>query len=415
MERANRLLMIDDELAICEFVGAVARKVGFEFRYAADAEEFRRLVREFAPTALVLDLNMPQVDGIELLRFLADARCKVPILVISGENARVLAATERLGTAHGLRMADALQKPILLPVLRAALEKVMKQTVTADNLREAIGTGELLLHYQPKFALCGAGEWQIEGAEALMRWRHAELGTLMPADFIPLAAQSGLSRPITDLALCEAVEQLGRWRDRGLVLNIAVNISPDLLTDVEFPDRLSRLLKQHDVEGSCLTLEVTEAATMGDPDTAMDILARLRLKGVQIAIDDFGTGYSSLKQLFYMPFSELKIDGSFIMEVVTSKEARTMVRTMIQMAHNLNLKVCAEAVQSREALDFLEAEGCDKVQGYFFSEPISAVDFENFVRTWPGGSVPQARSNTNTNTNTKVVEEAQRVQKDGVR
>lgn len=382
--------MIDDEPAICEFVGAVARKVGFEFRQAADAAEFRRLLRDFAPTALVLDLNMPHVDGIEILRFLADSQCKAPVLVISGEDQRVLAATVRLGVAQGLTMADTLQKPILLPVLKAALEQVMEQTITAESLDSAIGSGELLLYYQPKLARRGDGLWVVEGAEALMRWRHPALGIVLPADFIPLAAQSGLSRAITDLALCEAVEQLGRWRDRGLVLNVAVNIPPDLLTDVEFPDRLSSLLQQHDVEGHQLTLEVTEAAAMENPDTAMGILARLRLKGVEIAMDDFGTGYSSLKQLFYMPFSELKIDGSFIIGIETSDEAKVMVRTMIQMAHNLNLSVCAEAVETQEALDFLEAEGCDKVQGFFFSEAVNAVDLENFVRRWSGQGDAQA-------------------------
>jgi EAL domain-containing protein (putative c-di-GMP-specific phosphodiesterase class I) len=387
--------MIDDERAICDFVGTVARNLGFEFQYAADADEFRRLVHDFAPTALVLDLNMPHVDGIELLRFLADAECRALILVISGEDRRVLTATERLGTAHGLRMAGTLQKPILLPVLKAALEKIMQQTITAESLRKAIDAGELLLHYQPKLARGEDGAWVIEGAEALMRWRHTALGLLMPAEFIALAAQSDLGRAVTDLALCEAVGQLGAWLEQGLVLNVAVNIPPGLLTDVGFPDRVSDLLRQYNIDGSHLTLEVTETAAMENRDTAMDILARLRLKGVQLAIDDFGTGYSSLKQLFYMPFSELKIDGSFVREIETSEEARVMVRTMIQMGHNLNLSICAEAVQTREALDFLEAEGCDKVQGFFFSEAITAPEFETFVRTRSGQGAPEVVATRN--------------------
>jgi EAL domain-containing protein (putative c-di-GMP-specific phosphodiesterase class I) len=286
-------------------------------------------------------------------------------------------------------MADPLQKPILLPVLRAALEQVMQQTITAESLGSAIGAGELLLYYQPKLARRGDGAWAIQGAEALMRWRHPALGTLLPRQFIPLAAASGLNRSITDLALCEAVEQLGRWRDRGLHLNVAVNVPPDVLTDVDFPDRLSSLLQQHDVDGHYLTLEITEAAAMEKPDTTMDILARLRIKGVEISLDDFGTGHSSLKQLFYMPFSELKIDGSFVMGIEASEEARIMVKTMIQMAHNLSLSVCAEAVETREALEILEAEGCDKVQGFFFSEPVSAADFEKLVRAWNGQGLTQ--------------------------
>jgi EAL domain-containing protein (putative c-di-GMP-specific phosphodiesterase class I) len=277
-------------------------------------------------------------------------------------------------------MADTLQKPILLPVLKAALEKVMQRTITAESLGTAIAASDLQLHYQPKLARQGDGSWAIEGAEALMRWYHPELGMLMPAEFIPLAAQAGLSDAVTDLALRAAVAQLGAWQGRGLVLNVAVNIPPDILTDVDFPDQVSDLLQEYHVDGSHLTLEVTEEAAMENQETAMDILARLRLKGVQIAIDDFGTGYSSLKQLFYMPFSELKIDGSFVKDIETSEEARIMVRTMIQMGHNLNLTICAEAVETQAALDFLEAEGCDKVQGFFFSEAITAAEFETFVR-----------------------------------
>ena len=388
----NRLLMIDDEPAICTFVGVVAKRLGFDFRHTVNADEFRRLVNDFAPTALVLDLNMPHVDGIELLRFLANSQCRAPILVISGEDSRVLAAAERLGTSQGLKMADTLQKPILLPVLKAALGAVMQQTITVSSLRKAIERNELRLHYQPKLARRGDGIWALDGAEALVRWRHSEFGIVMPGDFIPLATQGGLISAITDFVLREAVEQLAHWRDRGLVLNIAVNIPPDLLTDVEFPDRLSILLRQYHLEGSHLTLEVTESAAMQDADTVMDILTRLRLKGVQVAIDDFGTGYSSLKQLFYMPFSELKIDGSFVTEIDKSNEARIIVRTMIQMGHNLGLSICAEAVETQETLNFLEAERCDKVQGYFFSRPTDAVELEKFARIWSDGATARSAS-----------------------
>lgn len=381
----NRLLMIDDEPAICEFVGTVAEGLGFEVQATGDADKFRVLVRDFEPTALILDLNMPGADGIELLRFLAEEQCQAHILVISGEDSRVLAAAQRLGTTQGLQMSGTLQKPVLLPVLRGALEKVMQQTITASDLRSAIEMGDLLAYYQPIITRREEGAWLIEEAEALVRWRHSKLGMVMPNDFIPLAEESDLIGPLTDFMLRETLEQLGVWHNHGIVVNVAVNIAPELLTDVEFPDRLSSFLQQYGIEGSSLTLEITETAAMQNVDATMDVLTRLRLKGIQLAIDDFGTGYSSLKQLFYLPFSELKIDRSFVMEVVESGEARTMVSAMIQLGHNLNMSVCAEGVETREALDFLEAEGCDKVQGYFISRPISAANFEKFIHAWPSG------------------------------
>jgi EAL domain-containing protein (putative c-di-GMP-specific phosphodiesterase class I) len=302
--------------------------------------------------------------------------------VISGEDIRVLNAAERLGSSKGLSMAGALQKPVLLPDLEAALKGVMRETITETDLLAAIETGQLLLHYQPKLEFDGMGIWSISGAEALVRWHHPERGILMPDSFIPMAEEAGLIGPLTDSVLREALQQIELWSKQGLDTNIAVNIAPQLLNDVEFPDRLSLLMRQYDVEGSSLTLEITETAATENVDTAMDIMARLRLKGVKLSIDDFGTGYSSMKQLFRMPFSELKIDRSFVLEILSSSDARAMVKTMIQLADNLGMTACAEGVESQEVLDFLELAGCHSIQGFFICEPVTAVEFEKFVHAW---------------------------------
>ena len=175
------------------------------------------------------------------------------------------------------------------------------------------------------------------------------------------------------------MEQNAVWAEKGLFLNIAVNIAPGFLTDVKFPDKLAVLQRKYGVDSSRLTLEITETAAMQNIEVTMDILARLRLKGVELSIDDFGTGYSSLKQLFYMPFSELKIDRSFVQEITGSSEARTIVKAMIQLAHNLNMIACAEGVESQDALEFLESVGCNAIQGFLICEPVSAAKFEQFV------------------------------------
>jgi EAL domain-containing protein (putative c-di-GMP-specific phosphodiesterase class I) len=325
---------------------------------------------------------MPGSDGIELLRHLAKQESEAQVLVISGEDVRVLNAAERLGSSQGLNIAGALQKPVLLPVLEAALKRIMGETVTEADLLVAIETGRLLLHYQPKLRFDGKSAWSVSGGEALVRWHHPVLGLLMPGSFIPMAEEAGLIGPLTDFVLREALQQIELWSKQGLDTNIAVNIAPQLLIDVEFPDRLSLLMRQFDVDGSSLTLEITETAATENVDTMMDIMTRLRLKGIKLSIDDFGTGYSSMKQLFCMPFSELKIDRSFVMEIPESSDARAMVKTMIHLAGNLGMTACAEGVESQEVLDFLELAGCHSIQGFFICEPVPAVEFDEFVDAW---------------------------------
>lgn len=383
-KNANRLLVIDDEAEICNLFATVAEQLGFEVRTTGEADEFIKLNRDFDPTIVILDLHMPQADGIEVLRRLADDKCRAGILVISGADSRVLGSAERLGANRGLNMLGAMQKPVQLQELRGKLgdAKLAQRKFTQADLEQAIAKEQLLVLFLPKVAVHDNGGWSVEGSEALVRWDHPELGILMPDEFIPMAEDTGLIEPLTGFVLNEAVEQLRRWHDLGLGLNVAVNVAAQLLEDLEFPDQVSKVLAQHDVESSKLILEITESAAMGDRQTSMDVLTRLRLKGIELAIDDFGTGYSSLKQLFYMPFSELKIDASFVLEVAESNEARTMVETMVTLAHNLGMSACCEGVETREIWDFIASVNCDKAQGFLISRPIDSDSLVKLVREW---------------------------------
>lgn len=378
----NRLLIVDDEVAIRDFFATVAEKLGFEVYATDNVDAFRDIVLEVAPTVIVLDLNMPSHDGIELMRILAEEKSSAKILLISGQDFRVLRAVERLGLSQGLQMAGTIQKPVMLTHLQETLTELMSRTITESDLAAAIASGDLVVHYQPKLTRIDDGDWRVSGAEALVRWNHAKYGMLMPDEFIQMAEETGLIAPLTDFVLKKSMEQNAIWADKGLILNIAVNISPRFLTDVEFPDKLAVLQQKYGVDSSRLTLEITETAAMTNLEVTMDILTRLRLKGVELSIDDFGTGYSSLKQLFCMPFSELKIDRSFVREISTSSDAQTIVKAMIQLAHNLNMTACAEGVENEEALAFLGSVGCDAFQGFLISEPISALKFEYLVSNW---------------------------------
>ncbi len=383
----NRLLVIDDEPDIRDFVKEVAEEMGFEVAEAESQAQVETALRSFSPSVIVLDLIMPEIDGVELLRFLAKKECRAHILLISGLDSKVLNTAQRLGSTLGLNMAGTLGKPMTVCVLEAALTKALQEgrRVTERDLKEALAGEQLLLHYQPKVSLKSEHVWDVEGVEALVRWQHPNHGFLPPDEFIPLAEETGLIGPLTDLVLKAALEQVRSWNNEGFPVSVSVNLSPHLLDDLELPDRIAELLKKYDLTGSALILEITESAVMEDAARTMDILTRFRLKGIELSLDDFGTGYSSLVQLHRMPFSELKIDKSFVMESNESEEAATIVRSITNVGHNLGLKVCAEGVEDGKALDLLRSVGCENAQGYFMSRPLGASDGTKLLRKWATG------------------------------
>jgi EAL domain-containing protein (putative c-di-GMP-specific phosphodiesterase class I) len=378
----NRLLVVDDQPDILDFVGQVAEAIGFQVRLANNAQEFRDALHEFRPTLMILDLQMPQTDGVELIRELGNLGTRASILISSGMDQRVLTSAEQLGVAHGLTMAGILQKPIMLADLEAVLSQHLQapRVPTEEELRRAIDRAQLLVHYQPKSTLQD-GRWQVVGVEALIRWQHPEAGLIYPDAFIPLAESTGVIAALTDFVLQEGIRQLGLWSKEGVDLDLSVNLSPRLVRELDFPDRLAELMRTHRLENSRLTLEITETAALEDPARTRDILTRLRVKNFGLSLDDFGTGYSSLTQLYRMPFNELKVDKSLGLELHQSREARTIVRSLVDLAHNLGLKVCTEGVETAAALQFLEAAGSDYVQGYYLGRPMPAAAIPATVRT----------------------------------
>ena len=382
-ENANRLLVVDDEPGIVDYVTAVASKVGYAAAGAASGAEFLRLFESFRPSMILLDLQLPDMDGVELLRSLVARGCQSNIVLMSGSDERVLATAHELGASQGLVMSGMLTKPILPVDLQTKLMAAHHQDheLNAKELKRGLTAGEFVPYYQPKASLAQNG-WAITGVEALARWQHPHLGLVMPDEFISLAERSGLIADLTDVILVSALRQLRSWQDEGLRLTCAVNLPPSLVTDLAFPDRVSAQLAKHGIDGSKLVLEITETATMQNPTTTMDILTRLRVKRIGLSLDDFGTGYSSLTQLYQMPFNEMKIDKTLVMNVPHSREANTMVGSLIELGHNLGLKICAEGVENRAALDMLAIMGCDSCQGYFISRPVAASDIPSLVGHW---------------------------------
>jgi EAL domain-containing protein (putative c-di-GMP-specific phosphodiesterase class I)/CheY-like chemotaxis protein len=382
-DNVNRLLIVEEDVAVLDFIGKVAKRVGYTVARATSGAGFVQLLESFQPSLVIMELRLPDTDGVELLRSLGARACTANVVLVGNVDARVLSAAHELGLSHGLAMCGTLAKPIDIAELSTKLTAMLHQSseLDADDLRRGIAAGEFVPYYQPKVSLVQSG-WIVDGVEALARWQHPRLGLVMPNEFIPLAEQTGLIADLTSTMLNAALRQLRAWQDQGLRLSCAVNLPPSLVTDLSFPDRVAALLAENGVDGSQLVLEITETATIQNPTATMAILTRLRVKRVGLSLDDFGTGYSSLTQLYQMPFNEMKIDKSLVMNVPHSREANTMVGSLIELGHNLGLKICAEGVENRAALDMLAIMGCDRCQGYYISRAIPAPEIASFAVQW---------------------------------
>jgi diguanylate cyclase (GGDEF)-like protein len=244
------------------------------------------------------------------------------------------------------------------------------------ELRQAIESDQLLLHYQP-IVDCTLG--RITGVEALVRWQHPERGLVPPDEFIPLAEQSGMIKPLTMQVLRMAMRQCRAWQDRGVDLTIAVNLSMRNLHDPQLPELIETMLAAEGIPAGRLKLEITESSIMADASRALEVLQRLRELGTTIAIDDFGTGYSSLAYLKRLPVDGLKIDKSFVQRLASDANDRAIVRSAVELGHNLGLHVVAEGIEDPASLRELTALGCDLAQGYYLGRPVPAESLDRWL------------------------------------
>jgi diguanylate cyclase len=245
------------------------------------------------------------------------------------------------------------------------------------ELRGALHRRELELYFQPKVSLVTGG---TVGAEALVRWRHNDRGLIAPGEFVPLAEHTGLIRSLTYYVLDAALAEERRWMDADRALPVSVNLSARNLTEDRLVEQIAELLRRHGVPPSLLELELTESSIVTEPTRARDLLSRLRALGVRVSIDDFGAGFTSLALLKSLPVSELKIDRSFIEAMTKQPSDALIVRSVVQLSHNLGLTAVAEGVEDAEVLDALGAMGCDVVQGYHFTPPLPSKAFSAWYR-----------------------------------
>lgn len=333
---------------------------------------------------------MPELDGVEVIRALAKLNYQPSIVLISGVNKSLLGSVRQLVEQHGIRIIDSLTKPIVLADLMKILGRPQVNrtygeganrpgidTISEEALEAAIRNQQLVLHYQPQIELKTG---QLSGAEALVRWQHPQLGLIFPDAFIPLAESSGLIASLTEFVIKQAVQQSSEWRGQGIVVGISVNISSENITSLELPEQLSILVAEEKLDPSCLILEITETAVMHDLAKSMDILARLRMRGFRLSIDDFGTGYSSLAQLHRIPFTELKVDRSFVMNMEKDDMAKAIVESCIMLGHKLGMNIVAEGVETANAMEMLKNMDCDIGQGYHIARPMDATKMLDWIK-----------------------------------
>jgi EAL domain-containing protein (putative c-di-GMP-specific phosphodiesterase class I) len=285
------------------------------------------------------------------------------------------ATAETLVEGAGLALAEAkrTRKPYIIYSQEYSAER---PPLRMGELRQAIAAGELFLLFQPKIDL---ETGRVSGLEALTRWQHPEFGLISPDEFIPVAERTGLIIPLTLWVLHQSLLQCRDWQRMGFEVNVSANLSMWNLEAQELPAQIEGLLTRIGVAPERLELEITESAIMVDPQRVMQTLTRIKDLGVRFTIDDFGTGYSSLAYLKRLPVSGMKIDKSFVLNVESDRDNAVIVRSIVDLGHNLGLKVVAEGVETAEANEMLKSFRCDEAQGFYYSRPIPAYAITDFL------------------------------------
>jgi EAL domain-containing protein (putative c-di-GMP-specific phosphodiesterase class I)/ActR/RegA family two-component response regulator len=350
----------------------IARSAG-----AASGAQARQLLAQATYDVVITDLQMPGEDGLQLLRSVAENQPNAAVILISGVDPRLLRAADDVARLRGIHVLGSLTKPVSTIDLRTLLDAVGNTAtpapgaapialmpIDASRLRSALESDLITIALQPQ-ALIKDG--RICGAEALARWTDPELGSIPAQDFVEVAEQSGLIEALTDSIVRQSFAVAAHWAHIGLPVRLSVNLSPDTLGVLDAPERLLAQARQAGVSPDQITLEVTERGISGDATDILEVLARLRLLGFRLALDDFGTGFSSLERLNRMPFTELKLDRSFVIMAPTDTKARSILHSSLVLARDLGLFTVAEGVETAEQLALLRDLGCDAIQGYWLS------------------------------------------------
>jgi EAL domain-containing protein (putative c-di-GMP-specific phosphodiesterase class I) len=340
------------------------------------------------PAVIIIDLNMPRMDGIELIHCLWEQYYRPALIIASAADAKLISTVEAMVTALNFPMLGTVQKPIMGSNLEDMLHrfdtaykpKVATPAndirITADDLKQAIIAGDIVPYYQPKVSLQSSS---VVSCEALGRWLHPQHGFIPPSQFIPIAEDHGLIEMLTLHMLECVLDDMDSWLGQDLHMPVAINISMKLLSDRNIANQLIYRVERRNFQPENLILEITESALMSNIANSLACISRLRLKGFRLSIDDYGTGFSSMQQLSRIPFTELKIDKSFVTKAHNTDHLRTILQSALDMGSMLGLTTIAEGVETVEELELLKAMGCKEIQGYLFAKPMPSIELNGWL------------------------------------
>jgi len=385
-------LVVDDSAPQRQHTVRLLQALGVELIYeAGNGNEALALLAllKLPPGLAVIDLEMPGMDGIELIQQLQQKGVEMPLIVASSREAALLQSVETMIQALGMDVLGALQKPLSSEKLTSALHAFKPggsvsqkradpgPSICESDLAVAIAERQIVPFYQPKVDVQTG---ILKGVEALARWIHPERGVIPPDQFIALAESCGLIHDLTIAMMDQAMQQAAIWHSRGLPIKVAVNLSPLSLEQPDFLQRILDLVDRHALAADHLVLEITEGSVVANKGNSLGMLARLRLKGFGLSIDDYGTGFSSMQQLARIPFTELKIDRSFVHGAHQRKNLRVILQSALDMAQRLELVTVAEGIETIEDWRLLQSSGCNIGQGYLIARPMPANELPIWLK-----------------------------------
>lgn len=340
---------------------------------------------------IVTDIDMPGMDGMSFIRRLGEASVGASLIITSGLDRSLLDTIETMSAAYGMRLLGTVPKPPtpeklaeLIALHWRAKPNPEKPSpglapFTLDEILAGLRADEFEPFYQPKIELRTG---QVKGAEALARWRHPRNGIILPNAFLGMLEDNAQISELTWAMLARSARDCRSWRDAGLDLDVAVNLSVKQLADPGISDAITWQVTSQGLEPRYMMLEITESTAMTNVGRVLENLTRLRMKGFGLSIDDYGTGYSSMQQLTRIPFTELKIDQSFVQHAAHQESSRMILESSLEMARKLDITSVAEGAETQADWDLLRECGCDLAQGFFIAKPMPAHDFPEWVRHW---------------------------------
>lgn len=391
-----KILLVDDDHVMLNIEMMILNELGInDVITAMTGEEALKVLEEIDGMAdvIICDLNMPEMDGVELLRHLAARSYTGAVMLVSGEDARILNTAKKLAAEHRLNVIGVLKKPLTPAEVKDSLSKLetaasKAQTVqktqpqivlTAEELQHGIENDELVAFFQPKVDVLTR---EVVGMETLVRWQHPDKGMIAPYYFIQLAEENGLIDALTQAVFKQAMQHAASLQASGFNIKVAINISVDTLNDLDWPEYAIAQANNASIDPSNIILEITESRLIENMASALEILTRLSLKKFRLSIDDFGTGYSSMEQLQRVPFSELKIDRAFVNGATHDKSARAILESSVDLAKKLDMSIVAEGVETQEDWDLIAKLGCHQVQGYLIAKPMPFDELKIWLEQW---------------------------------